>query len=405
MENPNSRHTPTLCPTDRCTACSACYNACPKEAIAMREDRYGELHPNIDPARCIGCGLCEKACPELRDDQPRRGKPDIYACWLLDADDRQRSTSGGASYAIARAIICKGGHVWGAAYDDSLALRYTEANTLDELRPIQKSKYVQSTVGNAFRCIKAELDRGELVLFTGTGCHVKGLRTYLRREYDNLFTADLVCHGVPGQGVFRKYIAWLEARYHDKAINYLPRHKRADGQEVGYYAMVTFRDRGEVKVEQRENSYFIGFQHNLFLRPACHQCQANGEERYADFTLGDFWGLGKVEPFSQNMQRPYGISMLALNTDKARRLFDEIKDALHYERRTYREASFSNTQYYRPAKPSPRREEFREEWDRMPWDTLADKYMTLSLKEKALFVIKKATPPVCYLMLNHWRNG
>lgn len=397
---------PVLCDYDRCTACHACYNACPKEAIRMEEDRFGEHHPVVDMARCIGCGLCERACPERPTSSlGRGGKPMVYCCWLKSADDRRESTSGGAAYAISCAIIRRGGHVWGAAYDGTLSVRYTEANTIEQLRPLQKSKYVQSLVGDCFRRIKAELDAGEWVFFCGTGCHVKGLRSFLRKDYPTLLTADLVCHGVPGQGVFRKYKEWLEAKYGDRIVNYIPRHKRADGQEIGYYTLAQFEHLGDVKLQGKDNGYFVGFQHNLFLRPACHQCTANGEERFSDITLADFWGLGKVKPFNDNMQRPRGISMLALNSDKGRALLPELQELLVMEERSYAEASISNTQYYKSAIPSPRRESFRAEWDALSWDQLTEKYLSYTKKECALYLVKKFTPPICYLMLNHWRNG
>lgn len=401
------KHLPTLCAYEQCTACSACYNICPKGAIRMEEGSLGELHPTIDPSLCIGCGLCEKVCPELNTSAlQRHNAPEVYCCWLKDAELRKQSTSGGAAYAVSAAVIHKGGHVWGAAYDEHMHLRYTEANNLEELSAIQKSKYLQSAVGDAFRKIKAELDKGELVLFAGTGCHIKGLRSFLRKEYDNLLTLDLVCHGVPGQGIFRKYKEWLEQQYSDELTNYVPRHKRKDGQEIGYYAMATFKRLGDVKLTRKDNSYFIGFQHNLFLRSACHKCQSNGEKRYSDFTVADFWGLGKLAPFEYPYtERTKGISMLALNSEKARRFFKEFSDNLTYQLRSYEEACVSNTQYYKPAIPSPLREQFGKEWQQLSWGKLADKYMKMSAKELILYGIKRFTPPICYHMLNHWRNG
>lgn len=397
---------PNLCGKEKCTACAACHNACAKGAIMMKEDEHGELFPVVDATLCIGCGKCEKVCPELNEERvTRNAQPEVYCCWLKDSELRKKSTSGGAAYAISSAIIALGGHVWGAAYDDDMYVRYVEANTLDEMAVIQKSKYVQSAVGGVFRKIKAELDGGDYVLFCGTGCHVKGLLSFLGKDYPRLFTMDLVCHGVPGQGVFQKYRRHVEEKLHDKMTGYIPRPKRADGNELSYYSLATFRSGKEVKLERLDNSYFVGFQRNLFLRSACHDCQANGEKRYSDFTVADFWGLGKVEPFDDYKQRTLGISMLALNSDKAKKLFDRFSDSMVFQKRSYREASFSNTQYYRSAKASPRREEFRKDFRDMSWDELALKYMTYSKKDYVLYGIKKFMPPICYYMLNYWRNG
>lgn len=403
----NNEKTPQLCGSDKCTACSACYNVCPKSAITMIVDNSGESHPVVDMSKCIHCGLCEKVCPGVEGVELRRnGKPEVYCCWLKDAARRKESTSGGAAFAISQAIINKGGHVWGAAYDEHMYVRYTEANTMDELAVIQKSKYTQCIVGDAFKKIKKELDNGDYVLFAATGCHVMGLRAFLRKDYPNLYTLDLVCHGVPGQGVFKKYKEWIEQKYGDTMTAYIPRPKRKkDGQELGWYALAKFKEIGDVKLTGRDNSYFVGFQHNLFLRSACHDCRANGEERYSDFTVADFWGLGKVQPFRPYKERTLGISMLALNSEKALRLFEEFKDEMVYELRTYKEASFSNTQYYKPAVASPRRDRFKADFAHMTWPELANKYMQMSAKEKVLYGIKRYTPPICYYMLNYWRNG
>ena len=160
MEN---KKIPVLCSQEHCTACAACYNVCPKRAITMQEDTHGEIFPIVNESLCIGCGKCERVCPEMNVDRlERNGKPEVYCCWLKDANVRRNSTSGGAAYAISAAIIKKGGHVWGAAYDKDMYVRYTEANNLEELEPIQKSKYVQSAVGEAFQKIKQELDNGTM---------------------------------------------------------------------------------------------------------------------------------------------------------------------------------------------------------------------------------------------------
>lgn len=385
---------PVLCDYDKCTACSACCSVCPVDAISMQEDRYGELHPKIDDSVCIGCLLCERTCPEISGNAPtKHNRPDVYCCWLKDSSVRRESTSGGAAYAVSKAVVESGGCVWGAAYGDEMSLHYCEAKSIADLRPLQKSKYVQSYVGDCFRQIREELQRGELVLFCGTGCHVKGLRAFLRKDYDNLMTLDLVCHGVPGQGVFKKYVEWLERKFEDKLVNYIPRHKRADGQEVGYYTMAVFAHRGEVKLELADNGFFVGFQHNVFLRDACFNCASNGECRFSDFTVADFWGLGKIQPFHHDMERPKGISMLALNSDKAHAFFDTFADSLAYEQRSYAEASVSNHQYYRPVVPSPRRHEFREEWDKLSWEELTQKYFQYTPKEKVLYAKKKIHPP------------
>ncbi len=372
----------------------------------MAENERGELHPVINSDLCIGCGLCEKKCPELNNDKLIRNPlPDVYCCWLKDSNARKNSTSGGVGYAIACAIIEKGGHVWGAAYSKNLEPQYIEANTLDELSPIQKTKYVQCALNDSFKRIKSELDSGELVLFTGTGCHVKGLKSYLGRPYENLITVDLVCHGVPGQGIFRKYIEFLETRYNDKILSFDFRPKRvSDGQEMAYCSIANFKKIGTTKIEQFENSYFWGFQHNLFLRECCHNCQSNGRERYADITIADFWGLGKLKPFKKWEERTLGISMISLNSEKGKRLFNTLSDKLEYEQRSIEEACCRNESYIQSSPKSPRSNHFFEDYKELTWEQLSIKYFTPSLRERVVFYLHKYTPPIVSHMLKHWRK-
>lgn len=397
---------PILCKSEHCTACFACVNVCRHDAVKMVENNHGELYPIIDKDSCVRCGLCEKVCPELYENEPcKYNEPDVYCCWLKSSENRKQSTSGGVGYAIACAIIKMGGHVWGAAYDEDMIVRYTEANTIEDLRAIQKSKYVQSMVGDCYSRIERDLKRGEKVLFTGTPCHVKGLRSYLRKDYSNLLTVDLVCHGVPGHGVFRKYKEWLERKYNDKMFFFDFRPKENDGQERTYRTKAYFKNIGVKSIECFKNGYFVGFQRNLFLRDACYQCTCKGKLRYSDITIADFWGIGKVIPFKKNKQRAYGISMLALNSEKGKEFLSYIQEELFIEKRSYYEASYINNQYYESSKPSILRESFWRDWGVYDWEQLNRKYFRYNLKDKILFYIKKFLPPICYLMLNYWKHG
>lgn len=388
---------PQLCDENKCTACTACVNSCTQGAIMMRENDRGELNPVIDAGKCVCCGVCERICPELNNSIKRNPLPNVYACWLKDSKLRKQSTSGGVAYAISQAVIELGGHVWGAAFIDDMQPVYVEANTLEELRPIQKSKYVQCAPRDCFKKIKEELIAGDLVLFAGTSCHCKGLLAFLRKKYDNLLTLDLVCHGVPGQGVFRKYKEYLENRYNDKLTSFVFRPKRmSDGQEIGYYTLAHFMNKGDVKIIGPENGYFIGFQHNIFLRECCHNCKANGLERFSDITVADFWGLGKIKPFPHWREYTLGISMLALNSEKANLFFEVFKDKLQYEKRSIEEASVSNHPYNHASVKSSMADLFWKEWQSLSWGSLNTKYFQMTKKEVILWYIKRFTSPTLF---------
>lgn len=202
---------PQLAKQDRCTGCMACMNICPKGAITFVDDKEGFLQPKIDQSKCIDCNLCEKTCPEMAtqfhwNEEP----PAVYAGW--NKLDRRISSSGGAFSSIARFVIERGWAVYGATLDDKLNCRHIEVDTVEGLGRIRGSKYIQSSIGLTFKAVKKNLQADRYVLFSGTPCQVSGLLSYLKKDYPKLITMDLVCHGVPSNTLFKKYVEKLENR-------------------------------------------------------------------------------------------------------------------------------------------------------------------------------------------------
>src|SRR5665648_612202 len=102
---------------------------------------------------------------------------------------------------------------------------------IDDLGKFRKSKYVQSEIGMSFTQAKQLLNDGKKVLFSGTPCQIAGLKTFLRKPYDNLITVDSVCHGVPSHIMFDKYKAFMERSYKDTITAIDFRNKRKAGWE------------------------------------------------------------------------------------------------------------------------------------------------------------------------------
>lgn len=72
--------------------------------------------------------------------------------------------------------------------------------------------------------------------------------------------------------------------------------------------------------------YIKSFHSRLYMRKSCHQCAYKKELRESDFTMADFWGIDKLKlPISKEG----GISMLIIQSSKAKRIFEEIKN--HFE--------------------------------------------------------------------------
>ena len=196
----------------KCTGCHACVNACPKNCIGMVSDEEGFLYPEIRQTECVNCGKCEKVCPLLNG---KTKNPDAlqigYAAYNKDETIRLKSSSGGIFTLLAEWIIQQGGVVVGAAMtEDCKSVQHTIAETIEDLENLRGSKYLQSTIGTIFKTVKKYLDSGRLVLFTGTPCQIGGLYSYLGKEYDNLYTQDLICHGVPSPLIWKNYVELRE---------------------------------------------------------------------------------------------------------------------------------------------------------------------------------------------------
>lgn len=187
----------------KCCGCNACVQRCPKQCIAMREDEEGFLYPKVDVAVCIDCGLCEKVCPVINQNVPKEPLQ-VFAAKNKNEDQRLRSSSGGVFILLAENIIKQGGVVFGARFDKNWEVEHGYAETLEELEPLMRSKYVQSRIGNTYKEAEMFLKQGRKVLFVGTSCQIAGLHKFLRKEYENLLTVDFICHGVPSPGVWRK---------------------------------------------------------------------------------------------------------------------------------------------------------------------------------------------------------
>lgn len=189
----------------KCCGCNSCAQSCPKQCISMSEDNEGFLYPSVDTNLCVECHLCEKVCPVLNISS---GQYPIscYAAKSPDEQIRKESSSGGIFSLLAQKIIENDGVVFGAAFNKKWEVVHCYTETLEGLNSLRGSKYVQSKIGNAYEQVKTFLKNGRLVLFSGTPCQIAGLKTFLRKDYENLITLDFVCHGVPSPGVLRWYL-------------------------------------------------------------------------------------------------------------------------------------------------------------------------------------------------------
>ena len=230
-----------------CSGCTACVNACPKQCIVMKPDDEGFFYPEIDKSACIECGVCEKVCPFDKPKYENTEIQDVYACYIKEAKQRQRSTSGGLFYAIAKWVIEHGGIVYGAAFDDNFKLRHIGVDNLQDLEQLRGSKYLQSYLGDCYAEIKDYLKNGRWVYFVGCGCQVAGLNAFLRKKYDTLITSDLVCHGAPSQLMFDWHLDYLRRKEKGEITSYTFRDLAGWGVCESYQYDSQTRGKGQRK--------------------------------------------------------------------------------------------------------------------------------------------------------------
>lgn len=304
-----------------CCGCEACVQKCSKHCIRMTLDEEGYYYPEIDTSVCVDCGLCEKVCPIINLSSLKEVTTPIASLAVKNSDDevRMTSSSGGVFISLASTVVEHGGVVFGAVFDYDFKVIHTSAKTCEELRPMKGSKYVQSIIGNCFSEAETLLKAGKTVLFTGTPCQIAGLHTYLRKDYDNLITVDIVCHGVPGPALWKRYLNDLRGGIPITHVSF--REKK--GYSWSQYGLRILSDYNVLYNDYaRKNPYMRAFLSNNALRPSCYSC-LHKRRSGADITLGDFWGIGKVLP---DFADEIGISMVSVNTEKGDKLFKEIKD-------------------------------------------------------------------------------
>lgn len=338
-----------------CSGCTACMNACPTSAIRMVEDAEGFLYPVIEDTKCINCGLCRRVCSWEHPTYDNNESPLTLASVLMDKDERQKSTSGGVFFVIAKWIIEQGGIVYGAAFDDNLQLHHYGAETHNELQRLRGSKYIQSDIGAVFKDVKKQLDANRWCYFTGTGCEVAGLKSFLRKNYPKLITSDLVCHGTPSQKLFNMHIKYMEKKYHDKVVDY----KFRDYKFGGVCEACSFANRKRViKPSYELSPYLYSFMHGYTYRQSCYECRFAKLPRQGDITLADFWG---IQSFFPDFDNSNGVSLILVNSDKGREIWDKVSNETIFEVSRIEDASKYNGNVIKPSqKPAVRDVIFNE---------------------------------------------
>lgn len=347
-----------------CCGCGACFNACPKNAISMYRDDYGFIYPQINHSLCISCKKCISVCNY-------QNKSDLlkpcaeYASAIKDNEILMKSASGGIFSAAAKKIIDIGGCVFGAAFvkcDGKLMPMHIRIENENEIIKIQGSKYVQSDIGTTYKEAEAELKKGKTVLYSGTPCQIDGLKGFLGKDYDNLFTIDIICHGVPNADFFNSYIKQLMEKYGGEIKDFKFRDKT---KGWGLNAKVIYTDSAKKEhyklIPSGASSYFDMFLKSDIYRENCYSCKYAQVNRVGDITIGDFWGFQNQHPqllksAGGNYSDVSGISCILVNTEKGKQLVSLLDNSVYLDKSSLDKISNENSQLKHPSIKSAERE-------------------------------------------------
>lgn len=335
-----------------CCGCGACVSVCPKKAIVMKPDENGFFYPHVEENKCVHCNLCENVC-SYRSKLPPLSLKEAYAAVSVDTNVNE-SASGGVFASIAQAVLAKGGAVYGCSmkYENGrLWPRHICVTNQDNLSYLKGSKYVQSDLGNSYKNVQNQLKQGQIVLFSGTPCQIAGLKSYLQKDYENLFTIDIICHGVPSAKLFQEYIAFKERKLGANIISFCFRDK---SQGWKLFGSLTLDDGNIIYFDPEESSYYQMFLNSYTYRENCYSCPYASDHRIGDITIGDFWGIEVVHPEllienGGHLDHEQGISCLIVNNIHGKTLLKDYGNGVHRWNSTYENVAKYNHQLIMPS--------------------------------------------------------
>ena len=365
-----------VCSRDNCTGCGACSVVCPLNCIQMITDEEGFYYPEIDVNICIGCNKCRRTCPSLKTiDRNETLVTEAFAFVNNNSQILANSTSGGFFSAIAEWIFSHNGVVYGCQYNDCFNAVFCKAESMEETVAMRGSKYVESKAWPIYSEIKQSLENDRFVMFIGLPCQIGGLLSVLDgKARKNLITVDILCHGVPSHILFESYLKELTAEK-GPIIEYHFRNKKYWGW--GSWGTYLYNSHGKNKEQKllAANDYYycLYFKENNY-RESCYRCKYASLPRISDITIGDCWN---VEDIDSTIDSKAGVSLILLNSNKGKQIFNEIKH-LHSTRQIRVEDAVKyNKTITTPAARPEQRDEFYLRFNQLGFKNTAAHYCRL----------------------------
>ena len=386
----------------QCCGCNACGDICTHNAISYETDQEGFWYPKVDIGLCTNCGLCEQVCPMRKDNWVPKEQfetPVCYGAYNKDPVIRFNSTSGGVFSALASTIFKHGGYVSGAVYTDNFHVNNIISDSPDDMERLRSSKYIQSSAKALYLTIKKLLKKGERVLACGTPCQMAALRSFIGDIPNTLLIVDILCKSCNSPKVFQKYLLFLEKRYNSRVVAIKERDKKYGWNSLT--RRVSFINGQDFFGKGYSDHFQRGFQYNIYARPSCYDCLFKGIPRIGDITIGDFWGIEKID---DSLSDDKGTSMVFLNNKKGQSFFEQAKEELIWKKVKLSDILEGNrTAIMKNRLPYPNdvdREAFFRDLDVMPFDKVAKKHFSLP-RRTIISILRQKTKGVLSSIKKH----
>lgn len=371
-----------------CSGCCACIDVCPTNAIHMKVDIEGFWYPEINDSLCIDCSLCDKTCPDLNIDKLKKNDLAQSECFAAEHKNLEvvfDSTSGGLFSAFAEQTYRSGGYVGGAIFNSDFSVSHYLSDNKEDLEKLRSSKYLQSDLSGWYKKVHIALKTGKQITVCGCPCQMAGLRSFLKKDYENLLILDFICRGINSPKVWLKYLESFKERYGSKVI-----YAKAKSKEYGWRNLTqkVILEDGRAFYETGSESLFTkGYlRTNAYCRPSCYVCKYKGFPRVSDVTLADFW---KIEKQLGLQDKDLGVSLVMVNSSKGKRYFEKIQSKILCIPSSLSLAIDGNPALVKPLTDCKvDRSAFFADLDKMSFLDLASKY-NFDLKDAKLDLVKR----------------
>lgn len=377
-----------------CCGCGNCANICPRKAVTMIPNDEGFLYPDI-ASTCVNCGICVKVCPQIKV-LNNSNRQLSFAAVTKDDDILKNAASGGVFGSISKFFMSQeNAYVCAATFSNGI-VKHIVTDSLGDIKKFQGSKYVQSDLGDCFPRIKSILKEGSNVLFCGTPCQVAALYSFIGYRASNLFTLDLICHGVPSPLFFNKDIKHYCNDFGKlKDLRFRWKNPEKPRNSSGFFLYFKMNRRSEL-YSSNYDPYFATFMRGESFRLSCYQCRYANLKRVGDITIGDFDSY-KDYPYFHPGE---GKSTVIINTSNGLSLWEQTKYLFDFiEIDLMREASV-NHQLDHPYVKKSIRETLYQDVKNLSFHVLRKKYaQPITKQQRILFAIQTYFPTLYKMIL------